>query len=566
MMREPASASTWSETVFKARAEGLMAAFQAIRSERSGRYRGRILSYLRRLPSIRGSRDDRDSGAQRDERFQRLLAATAKCGPLGSLLRLYLATRFDLFSTAERRKLADVSPFGSFTPFSEIAQHVERELGCQVERVFLAVEPTPHTATEATLSYLALLHTGESVSITTLRPEFIPVDQGQMDALRSFCSSAFSEDGSAYSSPIFEAFEDELRQRLDLASQAETIAAIVRVTADSDVMFTPAIYPELCRPGVLVTEAIPSIRLLEVIEGYRERENDAGRPEVFPLSPHRLARVLCVAWLREVFLGRLFPVYCRADDVCVHREGRLAFLSGPYFDLQENAGEQLWEYLLAVAQDNPNECCRTLLLQTLGGLTEEKESDLIAQFRQAVTFFQTKHGEERYSGTAARIQRHLQIVQQAGLRLRPSAHNFYRGLFSLLTTVHDLRCDQDPLLDAIEDVWVTRIFGSCRQMMRTKVIADMANKYAAAMIEAPKTMNELLKSFGRGVQTDEASNYRDGHGRSGSHGLTGLFLLAAVILLVHGRSLQIPAWWADRISFVACCMAGLLALKIALAD
>ena len=543
-----------------------MTSFKKIRPERSGHYRRHVRDYLSPIASAatRSGDDHRQSGGE--ERLVGLLSITGERGPLWSLFRLYLATRIDLFSEADRRDLAHVSRDFPSTPFAEVKEQVERELGARVERTFLTIEPIPHLAAELTISYLALLHSGERVSVTTLRPEFVIWPQAQLDTLRSLSYAAFPDDWTASAArQVFDTFEDELHERLDLSVEAENLAAVAKDTATSEVMYVPAVYSELCRRGLLVTEGIPALRLSEVIAGYTGPGRGAEKPGPFAVPSHRLARVLCTAWLREVFLTSRFPVYCQPGDVFLRREGQVAFLSGPYFDLPESAAQQVWEYMLAVAQDNPDESCRTLLPQTVGYLDEEKEADLTAQFRQAVTFFQG-HGIDSSSATAARIQRHLELVRRAGLHLRPSVQNFYRGLFSLMTTVPDLRPARDPLLDAIEDVWVTRIFGSFRQMMQSEVFTEMANKYAAAMIEAPKTMNEALKSFARSAQGDERPVYRDSHPGSKSRSLTGLLILAAIILLVHGKSFQIPMWWADRIGFVAYCVAGLLAVKIALSD
>jgi ubiquinone biosynthesis protein len=498
-----------------------------------------------------------------------LTSATQALGPIFSLFQVYLSTRVDLFSDHECQELAALSPHIAATPFADVREHVERELGCPVEQVFLAVEPTPYTATVLTVSYLALLHGGESVSITAVRQEFAVWPSLQIDALRLLCSTTFSEDWTkSVWVQVVATFEQELRGQLDLYVRAVNLAALAKGAANSEVLYAPMVYLELCRPRLLVTEKTSLVRLSEIIASYLppERGKDGKTPGLAGFSADRLAGVLCKAWLREVFQGNCFQLYCRAEDLFVRTDGRIAFVNGPDFSLPADAREQVWKYLLAVAEDNPDECFRSLLLQTVGSLDDEKKRDLIAQFRQAVTFFQAKLGEENlHTGTAARIRHHLTIVNSAGFRLRPSVLNFYRGLFTLLTSVRCLHPERDPLLEAIEDVWAIGIVGSFQQMMRGEVFTDMANRYAATMIEIPTRMNEILTAFNSGSEDDrdDSPGSRNQQEGSNSYPITALLLLAAALVLIRSPSLQIPVLWADRVSFAVCCLAGLVTLKIA---
>jgi hypothetical protein len=280
----------------------------------------------------------------------------------------------------------------------------------------------------------------------------------------------------------------------------------------------------------------------------------------------RLTRVLCTAWLREVFLAQSFPVYCGVDDLSVTPEGKAAFLNGPYLSLPPGSNEVVWKYLLAVAQDHPDECCRTLLLQIVGGVREDRKQELIGQFRQAVPSFLAGPGEDLvHSGIAARIQSHLDLIKKAGLQLLPSVLDFYRGLFSLLATVRRLHPDQDPLLQAVEDVWLTGILGSFKQLIRTDALTEIGNKYVASFIEAPRTMHEALNilSTGNRSEGEESPSGRSTRETHGFSSLAALLLLAAILILVRTPSLHVPPWWASRISFAVCCLAGLLALRIA---
>ena len=533
------------------------------------RYTQRVQDYLRRFASASA----RSEGVQSSHpelggtRLRTVVAALDELGPVFSLFRLYLSTRIDLFSDKERCELAAPSPYLDSPPFADLQPYVELQLGRPVEQLFLAVEPTPHETTLTTVSYLALLPTGESVSITVLRPTFASWPQEQIDALRLFCSARLDGHGGAFvSGQVVAAFEEELRGRIDLYTLATHIAERAADAAASDVLCAPTVYLPLCRPGLLVRETVSLVTLSAIIADYRGSEESARRSSLIEISVQRLTRVLCTAWLREVFLAQSFPVYCGVDDLSVTPEGKAAFLNGPYLSLPPGSNEVVWKYLLAVAQDHPDECCRTLLLQIVGGVREDRKQELIGQFRQAVPSFLAGPGKDLvHSGIAARIQSHLDLIKKAGLQLLPSVLDFYRGLFSLLATVRRLHPDQDPLLQAVEDVWLTGILGSFKQLIRTDALTEIGNKYVASFIEAPRTMHEALNilSTGNRSEGEESPSGRSTRETHGFSSLAALLLLAAILILVRTPSLHVPPWWASRISFAVCCLAGLLALRIA---
>ncbi len=532
-----------------------------------GRHSQRVHDYLRRFASAPARSEAAQAGPAEPgaAHLHAIIATLDELGPVFSLFRIYLSTRIDLFSDKERRELAAPAPHLDSPPFADLRPYVERQLGQPVEQVFLAVEPTPHETTLSTVSYLALLPGGENVSLTVLRPTFAIWPQEQIDALRLFCSARLGAHGGVFASgQVVAAFAEELHRQIDLYTLAAHIAVRAVDAAASDVLCAPMVYLQLCRPGLLVRESVSLVRLSAVIAEHVGSGESGAHPFLIEISLQRLARVLCTAWLREAFLAQSFPVYC--GDLSVTPEGKVAFLNGPYLNLPPGSSEVVWKYLLAVAQDNPDECCRTLLLQTVGSAHEDTVRELIGQFRQAVPSFLAGPGDELvHSGTAARIQSHLDLIKKAGFQLLPSALDFYRGLFSLLASVRRLHPDQDPLLQAIEDVWLTGILGSFKQLMRIDALTEIGNKYVASFIEAPRTMNEALTILATGKRSEgeESPSGRSTQEARGSSALAALLLLAAILILVRTPSLHIPAWWASRISFVVCCLAGLLALRIA---
>jgi hypothetical protein len=141
---------------------------------------------------------------------------------------------------------------------------------------------------------------------------------------------------------------------------------------------------------------------------------------------------------------------------------------------------------------------------------------------------------------------------------------FYRGIFSVLASASRVRPVGDTLLEAVEEAWATEIFDPLRKMPSIGVLGETLNKYAAAMLELPRRLDEILSLAERDRTVDHHKQARSENQNFGkSSTLAALLLLVAVVVLARSSTLLISSLWADRISFVACCLIGLLVLRMA---
>ena len=287
---------------------------------------------------------------------------------------------------------------------------------------------------------------------------------------------------------------------------------------------------------------------------------EAGRP-----SSEKLARLLCLAWLRQVFHGRVFPVQFTADDVFLSDDGNVAFLGSAFSTTPTDIKDSIWKYLLALAADNPDECCRTLLSLMHKHKERVSSQELLASFRQAVTCFMSGPGKQDfYTGLAARVLRHLQLATEAGYHPLPALLAFYRGLFSALAIARALQPTGDPLLEAVEGVWVLGIFGSASQMIRIDSLSDISSKYAAAIFDFPTRLDAMLSQALR-KKSDEAIEPATASAQDNTpaYSVAIVLLLTAVLLLVRNGPIHFSSAWIDGVSFVICCLIGLLVLRMA---
>src|SRR5712671_6128705 len=482
-----------------------------------------------------------------------LRLALQELGDPYCLFGLYLSTRIDLLSPQDCEALSHMTNRASPSPFAEGQEFVESQLGIAVDEAFLAVEPTPYHTSVLRDSYLATLRHGQDVSVHVLRPEYRHPLTGQLDALRMLARLAlFQHWPLDAASQVVDDFSRELNLRVNFLQEADTVDALALDAQAGDGFWSPRTIREYCRPGVLTVDQRPCLSLSAIVPGKVSRDGAEEAPVGRSISSERLARLLCLTWLRQVIHGRAFPVQFGPDDVFLLDDSQLAFFGGVLSTSPSDAKENIWKYLLAVAADNPDDCCRSLLNLMYKQKDTEATPELLASFRQAVTCFMSAPGQaDLHSGLAARILRHLQLAIQAGYRPLPEMLTFYRGLFCTLRAVRALRPTVDPVLEAVEGIWIQGIFGSARQMILPDALGDIASKYAAAMMEFPRRLDALL-SQPRLLKEDREfseSGTRSTNSRDPSYPIVGVLLLTAILLLVRNSPIGFAPAWIDGVSF-----------------
>lgn len=519
-----------------------------------------------RLIGARQKTSDSSQRSRAEGSYLSLRVALQEAGDVSSLFGLYLSTRVDLLSIEDCTQLSHISDTAPLAALADVQGFVERELGTAISQAFLAVEPMPYAASLLRHSYIAMLENGENISLHVLRREFRPFPEEQLDALYMLRECGlFRHWAPVTISEVIEDFARELHQRADQLAEATAFEMLAMDAQAGDGLWVPRTLRKFCRNGILGLERRPLLKLSSVKQHGTAHKPDFALAAVTDVSAEKAARILCFLWLRQVFDGRIFPVQFGHDDIFLLEDGRVAFLGAVYATPSAEINEKLWKYLLAAAADDPDECCRSLLSLMSRTNLSRAYDQVLAHFRQSVTCFMSAPGQPDFcSGVAARILRQLQIATQAGYRPSPSLVAFYRGLFSALAAVRTLDPDCDPVLEAIESLWATHIFGSGRRMIGIDTLADIGSKYLAAMIELPIRLETVLLQANR--------NPQDGFPERAvaavpdndwSHRVAIVLVLAAVYLLVSNGPFHLSSQWADRISFLVCCVIGLLLLRIA---
>lgn len=498
--------------------------------------------------------------------IRRLRAALEGLGPIFSSFGLYMSSRVDLWPVQDCLEFATIPDKATATPTNSVRKLLSDEVDRLPEETFSAFEAEPYESRLLFQSHYARLG-GNDVIVKIIHPETesqLLCDLDLLPLLKdSFAGCGLSD--SAFKSAVAD-FRHTLQQRMDFVHEARAFEALAQDAEEYDALQAPRVYGSLCTSRVLVIEKPNGFRLDDAMSCLREPGSDANRALLGSLGfePDELARLLCEVWLRQALLGRCFPVDPRPEDILVVPGKQIAFTGGAFAGLPTEPQANLWNYLLAAADENSDKACSCLLkeMRKEGAVRE----DVRQRFRQAMPF---RDGGWDASGDGQTLAELLfvqwRFASECGYTPLMHLPAFFRGLFSVTDIARRLAPGVDPLAEGMRDLRLLDGLARFSKMISQRQFADQVDRYAAMMMDMPQTVDEALTlgsgQIGRAQFQPDSSGH--GEARSSSAVVAALLLvLAAFVLLSHYANASAAAGvWANKITTIAFLIFGALLLR-----
>jgi ubiquinone biosynthesis protein len=427
--------------------------------------------------------------------IQRLKAALESLGPVFCAFGLYLSTRIDLLDAGDCLELASLPDRGEESSPAAIRSLVNQELGCSLEEAYLSFEEQPFASDLFHQQHHASLRNGQVVVVKILHPE---VEQSLHDLdllqLLKVPLGVANLTASQIESAI-DAFRLTLRQRTDLSVQARVLATMAGDADAFGILRVPLVHQQLSTSKVLSIERLPG----NTIEALLTSLPDACETDVEAEERYTLARRLCVAWLRQALLGNIFPAEPVPANVTVLPDNQIAFIDGSFADLTAEVKANLWDYLLAVVNEDPDLACSCLLRELDSDKRSGSENSLRQAFRQVVPFRNNEwsHHLENIN-LAEQLFLHWRHAARANYWPRPHLSEFYRGIFILANVTQRLAPTRDALKDALQDVRVLAGVEKFREKLSIKEFGEQMDKYFGMMIDFPQKLDQTLTLMAEG--------------------------------------------------------------------
>lgn len=199
------------------------------------------------------------SAGRRPAYGERIRRSLEDLGPIFVKFGQMVSTRRDLLPddiADELARLQDRVP-----PFSgQIAvTQIEKSLGQKISDVFLEFDETPLASASIAQVHTATLLDGTEVVVKVLRPRIEKIIRRDVSLLTTIAKLAqrYSKEAKRLRPvEVADEFRKTIFDELDLMREAANASQLRRNFIDSDLLYVPEIYWDLCRRNVMVIERI----------------------------------------------------------------------------------------------------------------------------------------------------------------------------------------------------------------------------------------------------------------------------------------------------------------------
>jgi len=502
---------------------------------------------LRRCSRVLRSKE----AAPPEQRAKDVRILLQQLGPLYASFALYLSSRIDLLPAEYCRELVLSADSVPPLPAATVEHLLADELGPGVDAIFNELHPAPLRSTLISQSHLATLKNGNTVVLILLRPEYYSLqsEQGVLDSfdsafLRSCCPEVAAE-GTLCD------FFDSLRRKTNFLLQAEAIESMSQDAASFDLLGACRVHLEFCT------------RRLMVMDHCEDRSLDRFLRS-FPHHAELLALRLCQVWLQQAFFGKSYAVDAMDSNVSVRGNRQICFRECDFAALPKRTKENLWNYLIATATDDPDKAASYLLTEM--SRTHHARVDPEAfrsSFRQAASFGELEPVLGTNSNSLSQLVfQHWKTALEHGYRPHPHLLSLYRGLFSLARIARQIVPARDSLREGLEELRSSRTLRQLTDLAEWGTVLRDSEKFATVFAQLPKALDDALNKASSASQEGLVLGLpKRAQPRTGSpFGNVVVNFLLAMTVFLSQPSLGVSRW-AIKLAALSLMLAGLLVLR-----
>ena len=309
----------------------------------------------------------KDNEDDEDFEISDLRYAMEELGPAFIKLGQLLATRPDMVGNEiadDLKLLRDNTPV---TPFDEIRQVIEGELGQPLEEVYSEFNEEPLGSASIGQVYKATLkENGMDVAVKVQKPGIREVIEPDVVVLNKLAETVDKHiSGSrVYNLPAMaREFERSIFKELNYMEEVKNINKITNNFKDVEYIKIPEVYPEYCSSKLINMELIDGYEVTELYDKEIEGINNA-----------EIAQYGCQSYLKQVLIDGFFHADPHPGNLFVTRDNRLCYIDfGMMGVVNDTFRSNFAQLILLLLDGNSHHLINQLLYMNI--ITPEQNTD-----------------------------------------------------------------------------------------------------------------------------------------------------------------------------------------------
>ena len=217
------------------------------------------------------------SKAKRQDIGERLRLALQELGPVWIKFGQMVSTRRDVLPKHLADALAKLQDQVASFDGQIARQIIESTLGCSIDHYFTDFEEKPLASASIAQVHTATLKSSQAqVVIKVLRPNILPIIKSDI-RLMYWAANQFTKrikfGEKLRAVEIVSDYENTLLKELDLQKEAYNTARLRDNFINSEILYIPYVYQDLCRTNILVEERIYGTPIANIDELKRNNVN-----------------------------------------------------------------------------------------------------------------------------------------------------------------------------------------------------------------------------------------------------------------------------------------------------
>ncbi|AMD16943.1 ABC transporter [Methanobrevibacter sp. YE315] len=312
-------------------------------------------TFFKKFPFLRNRRTKKDETFLDETAPIRIRKVLEQLGPAYIKLGQMLSTRPDLVGIEianELQKLRDNTPV---TPFNEMKELIEEELGTPLDEIFTNIDETPLGSASIGQVYKAeLKSTGQEVAIKVQKPnsrEIIESDVKIMKFLAERIDKYISATRTYNLPAIISEFERSIFKELNYLEEMMNLQNLSYNFRSISYIKIPDVYLDYCSEKVITMELIKGVVVTDLIK--RDYPN---------IDKKKIASYGVKSYFKQIMIDGFFHADPHPGNLIVTEDRKLCYIDvGMMGILNEDFKEDLAELILLLISGNTNNIINQLI-------------------------------------------------------------------------------------------------------------------------------------------------------------------------------------------------------------
>jgi len=308
-----------------------------------------------------------DDGSDEELDLSGLREAMEELGPAFVKLGQLLASRPDMIGpeiAEDLKKLRDDTPA---TPFDQMKEVVEKELGRPLEEIYSEFDETPLGSASIGQVYKATLkETGQEVAVKIQKPNIYDIIVADVKILNNLAGKAdkYITKTRTYNLPaIMKEFERSIFKELDYMEEVTNIQKVTNNFKEDENIVIPQVFRN-CSSSKVIT--------MELIDGYEL--TDLFDKQVEGIDNKEIAKIGAQSYLKQILLDGFFHADPHPGNMFVTKDAKVAYIDwGMVGVISDEFRGNLAQLILILLSGNSKNLIKQLLYMKI--ITPEQNTE-----------------------------------------------------------------------------------------------------------------------------------------------------------------------------------------------